>query len=319
MQRALDIQYVLGNEHEASVVTSLGNLAAVSAQLGRLEQALEYDRRAVEVALEAYPGGHSTIGRAWYSLSDSLRQTGRYDEALSALDEALAIQRQAGMEAEIELIDLARARTLFAFGRYDQAASVAAAVRPALAQRWGEGSREALLPLEVELAARGTASPDIALEKLVAEASERLSALDEDQRGASIADLLRWRLAEIELNRGRPDRVGYWLDFQRGGAAEPTQSTLVLRWLAVQLRRQAQLGVADADLEARLTRAMERPGSNADARAYAWCAMAESARAGGDQAALEIAMQRLDEMLRDAPLSEESRQMVFTLRSADRA
>ncbi|MGB0515230.1 MAG: tetratricopeptide repeat protein, partial [Wenzhouxiangellaceae bacterium] len=241
MQKTLELQRDLGNEHRTAMIVTLGNMAAIANRLNRPEEALDWDREAVAIARQTLPAGDPRIGQALYSLGDTLRQLGRFSEALTALREAAEIQQAAGLDGDFQMVQLARARTLFAVGDYPGALAAASSIRPFLAERWGEGSREALLSLEVELASRALLGEN-PIPSLRPEIQRRFSALPIQQRDSAMADLLRWRLADIELDYSRPDRVDQWLGFERGDAPEPEHASVLMRWLALRIRRDLAIG-----------------------------------------------------------------------------
>jgi len=314
MQKTLDLQRELGNEHEVATIVTLGNMAAIAAEMGRMDDALAWDRDAVATARDALPDGHAQLGQALYSLGDTLRQMGRYSEALDALGEAAEIQQTAGLDGEFQRVQLTRARTLFAVGDYPGALAAASAIRRPLAERLGNGSREALLSLEVELASRALMGEN-PIPSLRREIQRQFEALPQDQRASSIADLLRWRLADIELQYGRPGQVETWLEFARRDAPEPEHASVLLRWLGVRIRRDlAQGETPSPDLEQRLMTALDLNGSNIDARAYAWCVLAESAMARNAQEQLREASQVLEGITRERSLSDEMARTVMNMR-----
>lgn len=72
-------------------LTFHSQLASVLAEKGDLTAAVEHLRRAVAIAEEIYPPGHSTRARQLSNLGSVLNPLGRHQEAESALREALAI------------------------------------------------------------------------------------------------------------------------------------------------------------------------------------------------------------------------------------
>jgi len=291
MQETVEIERRIGNAQHASMVTSLGNLAAVTAQLGDPEQALVYDREAVEIARAAYPQGHTTIGRALYAYGDSLRQLGRLDEADAALIESRSIQLTAGKPAEIELVDLTRARVLLAAGRHQETAALIEPARPALAARWGDASDVVLQALEVEIAARSALDQSEHVAAMRRTALDLLGSLEPDKQSRPVANLLRWRLAYLALREGRHSDARAMLRAAGTTLPSSTPPTLVLKLdaLAIGLQIAAGSPADEANIKA-LQEALEPTVASADTRAYAWCTLAIAARATGDENLLRRAL-----------------------------
>lgn len=311
LQQSLDLMRRLGNENQASNITTLNSMAAILAQLGRPDEAAVREREALEIARAAFPTGHHLLGRALYSHGDTLRQLGRYDEALAHLDEARAMHQSAGLAVEVNLVDLTRSRTLLARGDFRDAADLARALRGRLVKTTKNlASREALLTLQVELAAR-VALGDRELDALLGEAAAALERLPESQRLHSVSDLLRWQMADTEFGRGHFDQVDHWLAYGRDDAAVPGHSSVRLRWDALRLRQALQHnGTPEPGQLRRLRDGLKAPDATAEARAHAWCALAEAAQVTNDHARLAEARTALGGLVGEAALSRVTRTMV---------
>ncbi|NKI35050.1 protein kinase [Wenzhouxiangella sp. XN79A] len=300
---SLEIQRRMGNEEAANMVNTLSNLAAVAAQLGRLDEALEHDRSALELALETYPEGHPAIARTRYSLGDTLRQRGRFDEALALLDEAAAAQQRPGLEIEQALTNLTRARTLLALGRGARAAETAVLAREVLEQAWGATTPAAIQMFDVELAGLALAgADDAALDAATALAAERLDRMESPARWQSLPQALRWRIARIAFERGDRVTAAAWMDESARAPAEVVgHPSTTLRLLGLQLRLADHDATGSALIE-RIEEALAEPAAADDARAYALCSIAS--RFTGRESAT-AARQRLDALIRTATLSQE--------------
>src|SRR6056297_99576 len=308
----LEIQRRMGSAEATNMVTTLSNLAAVAAQLGRLDEALAHDRDGLELALRVFPEGHPRIARARYSLGDTLRQRARFDEALALLDDAAAAQDRPGLEIERALTDLTRARTLLALGRGERAAEVAVDAREVLADTWGPTSLAVIQMFDVELAGRALADTDPAiLDDLVARARERLGTMDAPARWHSLAQALRWRIARIALERGDRATAQALID----EAARATENaarhpSTQLRLLGLRLRLAADR--AGDPLIKRIERELADAAAADAARAYALCSAAVHAatREPDHHAAL---LDRLDALATSGGLSHEGLQDVHCI------
>jgi len=300
----LEIQRRMGNAEATNMVTTLSNLAAVAAQLGRLDEALAHDRDGLDLALRVFPEDHPRIARARYSLGDTLRQRGRFDEALALLDDAAAAQDRPGLEIERALTDLTRARTLLALGRGERAAEVAVDAREVLADTWGPAALAVIQMFDVELAGRALADADRAtLDDLVARARERLDTMEAPARWHPLAQGLRWRIARIALERG--DRVTAQTLIDEAARAPEDAArhpTIQLRLLGLRLRL-APDGAGDTLIE-RIEGEMSSDGAVDDARAYALCSAAVHAATREPDRHVTL-LDRLDELAASGILSHE--------------
>jgi eukaryotic-like serine/threonine-protein kinase len=316
LRETLALQRRLGNEGQASMVRTLGNLAAVAGMLGQVEQALEYDREALAIARRTYPPGHPMIAESLYTLGDSLRLSGRLDEAMEALAEARTLQHAAEREANVENTDFVRMRVFLARGDYAAAAALSAPVRTAMARRWGPDSREAIHALELEIAARHLGDDAGNLEALLAHAESVLADAAVERRWHPVAQLLRWRMADVALRRGQPDRAERWLREALERPPEATSQTAVdLRIAALRIRLAwagNQLPDA-AELQALRAALGPATGVHPDALVYAWASLIPAAESGHDASLTTEAFARL-EVLRDRPdLSAEQRHEIERL------
>ncbi|MDT8437524.1 MAG: serine/threonine-protein kinase [Wenzhouxiangellaceae bacterium] len=316
MRQTLAIQQQLGNAEQGAIVTTLSNLAAIEAQLGRLDEALDYDRRALAIARQAFPEGHMLIGRRLYSLGDTLRQRGEFDAALEALAEARRIQQAADLPAQVELIDLTRARTLLAMGRFDEAADLAAETGQAMAAREGPLAGEVLLLLDFELAALHALDDPLLAERLML-AEQRLASAIEAERVGGHGRRLALTLAAIALDRGDPARAGRWLALH-GDRSAFEAGDVPLIALSLELRRRVYINepAATTGLAERLQHALNESTLTAETRAHAWCALAEVAAAGNQGRRLAVALDELEQLAASETTDAPSRRMIERMRAA---
>jgi eukaryotic-like serine/threonine-protein kinase len=300
MQRAYAYQQHLGNEHAPSNMHTLNNLAAIAAMLGRLDEALDYDRRALDLARAAYPPGNPAIARALYSLGDTLRQRGRFDEAMPLLDEALAVHRGADDAGQAALTQMVRLRVLVSLDRMEEALALSQELLPQLAQRWGATSREMALALEQSLAAAARRGERRRLAGLEEEAEALLREAD-DQGWNSLAQLLRWRLGENARTRGDAARARHWLQQALSGPEGSVDAiaTVALRLESLALRLHPEQ--ADALAGALRHRLETAKGASQDALVDAWLALAESAQDRGEPEAAQAALQAAARIVHEHP------------------
>lgn len=314
MEKTLALQKSLGNAEQGAVVTTLSNLAAIHAQLGQLDLALARDREALAIARQAFPAGHTMIGRRLYALGDTLRQTGDFEASLNALNEAREIQVQADLPAQVELVDLTRVRTLLGLGAFEPAANLARTVGQAMEAREGPLSGVTLLLLDRELAALH-ALDDPALDQVLELARARVRQLEDSEGTDRRVQRLRWRLAEIALDRGRAADADEWLQMNEPAEILLERQPPIIA-LSLELRRRTQTAANDLPgLRQRLLELVESRSLEPDTRAYAWSALAESARASGDEALLSRALEALDSLAQAPRLDGLSRRLVERTRA----
>lgn len=275
--RVAELQAQLGNESSASMVMTLSNLGMAASALGKLDEAADYDRKAVAIARVVYPPGHQQIGWPLYALGDTLRQMGQLDEARERLEEARAIFSASEKEAGAELVDMVLARVLLAGGRAEAALELIRQLRPSMERRYGAGSTAEIRLLEVEIAAAmlsGQAETLTAAELL---AAERLAQLAPSHLWSPLSQQLRWRLATSALARSDLDAAAYWLEQTHSTPLEVSTHPVVELLLAGLALRLATLD----DLEHRIVALENLAGQasllsagSADARTYAWISIA---------------------------------------------
>ena len=261
------------------MVQTLSNLAAVAAQLGRLDEALAHDQRAVEIAREAYPTGHPGVARALYALGDTLRQHGRFEEALVRLDEARELQRAAALDGEGALTDSIRARTLLALGQGQSAATAAAAARSELESRWSPTGRSTIQALEFELTGYAMAGAEADFQRMLTLAEQRLQQVDSPARWQPIAQLLRWRMAWELFKRNDYAASWRWVREARDAPAEVARHpTATLRLDGLELLL-AGLSEPPSDIRGipelieSIQMQLQDPAAHADAQAFALCTL----------------------------------------------
>lgn len=309
----------MGNERQAGMVQTLSSLAAIASMLGRLDESLEYDREAVEIARETYPPGHQQIGNALFALGDTLRQLGRLDEAERTLLEGRAIQQAGSNEAEIQLIDRTLLRVMVARGDYREAADLAARLRPAMEERWGESSRHVLLVLEREIAALAHLDEPNRLQQTLAVAGERLAGLSETDHWVPLAQLLRWRLGHTAWRAGDFEGAERWLSESAQAPADsaghPTPQ-LLLSGLHLRL----SMSRGDFPAEERIEQVRRLLGdpdavqATASAAAYAWCSLAMAYRQAGSTEGYSTTLAQLEAMhANDRRLTAEAKGEIETL------
>lgn len=307
MQAAYAYEERIGNAETASSIGKLGNLSAVSAMLGRLDAAEAYDRKALAIARSVYPEGNVAIARSLHGLADILRQRGRFDEALPLLEEARAIQADAGSEGEVDLVDLVRLRVLVSLDRSDAALTLADALLPRLVARWGEGSREVLLASEQALAAASRQGRRESEASLTRDAEAHLTALGTDGRH-SLAQQLRWRLGEVARQRGDAVEARRWLEdagtLSAEDLARSATPSLRLKALALHLASGAARIAGARELAADAAAAK---GASQDALLYAWLAVIEAATRA-DPALTQDALQRAATLVESHPPSADLRE-----------
>lgn len=79
---------------KAAKSRATSQMAALRIRNGELDAGLQLDRRAVELAKEAYPDGHSDVIRAISYQAMRLASAGRYQAAIDAMNEAVAMARR---------------------------------------------------------------------------------------------------------------------------------------------------------------------------------------------------------------------------------
>jgi tetratricopeptide (TPR) repeat protein len=127
-------------------------LSDIAASEGHLEDAIDVQRAAVEIAREVgeYPLGWSRRG-----LGHLLRAVGRLDEAVVQFAEAADLLRRAGAVVEAAALDLDRADVEVGLREPDRAERLAAQVLESAAVDEDEGGRLRMRALELSARARG--------------------------------------------------------------------------------------------------------------------------------------------------------------------
>lgn len=319
LKTTAELHRQMGNEDQAPMVQTLSSLAAIATMLGRLDEALEFDREAVAIARKTYPEGHRQIGNALFALGDTLRQLGRFDEAEQVLAEGREIQVAGENLAEVQLIDRTRLRVLVSRGDYADALELATRVRPAMEERWGARSRQVVLVLEQELAAATHLGDSAHVEQLIALSADRLSALAEADRWVPLAQVLRWRLGHTAWLEGDLERAEHWLqesDQAPDDSAHHPTPMLLLAGLQLRLSVARGVPVPTEYIDLALVQldSPEASKATASAIAYAWCSLLMAYQHDGDPEGVQRARGELRELeIHDQRLSEEARTEIRTL------
>ncbi len=287
------------NSGNASISLLLNHLSGASAMMGLLDDAVGYDREALAIARQAYPAHHPQVAGALSAYGDMLRQAGRYDEALSALNEARDIRTKIGPAAALAMVEFTRVRVLVAQGHYAPAVTLAESILPALEVGYGRSSTAVLQLLVQEFAALTWHDPQHLFMQRVQLAEQRLDQLDDDMRWHTVAQFLRWRIAQSHLARGDRPSAARWLaraEAAPTGTRSHVTAELVLSGLRLRLANTEANQTQPArtlmlELETALKRAQ---GASTEALAYAWLSVAETARLLGDKSAEQQAINAVD-------------------------
>jgi len=307
VQAELELLQTLDQSQRAKTITTLSNLAAIAAQLGRLDQALEYDQQAVDLARDVYPADHPSLANTLYALGDTQRQHGQFELALVTLDQAREIQAARGTDVNVALTDMIRSRVFLALGQGTEAARFAASARAVLEPSFGTSSRTVLQALDFELQGHALTERRSQIQGLESVARQRLDSLEESDRWQPLAQMLRWRIARIHHDLDQDSNAGAWLNAALLAPDSATRHASVeLRLLGLDIRlRPAANGAADPRVEA-IERHSIDAAANADSRAFAWCSVAiDQVRRGADRPA--PAFKRLDDIAASQTLSFEGR------------
>ncbi|MEN1728249.1 MAG: serine/threonine-protein kinase [Pseudomonadota bacterium] len=295
--------------HDSRAVSTLSNLGGTAAQLGLLDEALTYDRRAAELAREVYPEGHPNIGRALYAYGDTLRQHGRFEDALVALDEASEIQASAELAIAQALTNLVRARTLLALGRGAPASELAREARETLEASWGPATRTSLQAVEFEAFGHALSGNGPGLAQAEAVATERLAALGDNDRWQPLAQILRWRLARAHFDNGELAEASSWMEQTRDAPDDVVRHpSATARLLGLELLLGDVDGIAASALIDQIEAEIAETAANDDSRAFALCALARHQSMSAERGVQAATLERLDQLVSSSRLSHEGLQ-----------
>lgn len=315
LQTAYDMQRAAG-EGDASLARTLNLLSASAATAGRIDDAVRYDAEGLAIARRSYPADHPSIATAIYAYGDTLRQAGRYDEAMATLDEARAMRVRIGPEPETAKIDFARVRVMLAQGRYEELVALADAIAPTLAEAQGATSPVMLQVSNHVIAALLHGDPQDRLPREFALAERRLA--PDDLRWHPVARLLRWRIANACFVRGDVAAATRWLDSAielPAGSPEYPTNALLNAGLRLRMRAAAsghpELAAAMQALRDAIAGAQ---GASIEAVAYAWLSVARAAQVLADDDALAAARSGLVALDRKLPLPREYAEELRALR-----
>jgi tetratricopeptide (TPR) repeat protein len=305
-QAALALQKAAGID--AGMALTLSHLANASSMIGFLDDAIEYDRQALEIARRSFPAGHARIAESLYAYGDMLRQASRFDEALVALDEGHAISVALDNRRSIVVLELARVRVLNALGRFEEAAARAAAARPALELSEGAGSLASVQLMVQQLAALTSLDRPGELAQTIDAASRLIATLGPEVQWHPVAQFLRWRIAQTLHERG--DDAGALRGLDAADAVPATATRHVTSEIvrpALRLAIAARVAGADPGAlrtaaRSVLTSVDEAKGASGEAIAVALLAVAAAHDTAGDRDAARAALAKLDALHRERPL-----------------
>ena len=313
---AYDLKRRPGNEGDASLARTLNELSSASAMIGRLDDAVRYDAESVELARRSYPADHPSIATALYAYGDTLRQAGRYADAMATLDEARAIRLRTGPDVELAKVEFTRMRVLFALGRYDESVALADAIAPALAAAQGANSPALLQVSSHVIASLLHSDPQQRLASELALAERRLAS--DEMRWHPVARMLRWRIAQASFVRGDVATATRWLDSATelpDGQSDHATNELVNAGLRLRLATLAPDRAGLAQQAQALRGAIGKAeGASIEATAYAWMSVATAATAVSDPAMKAAARAGLEALDRELPLSAEYAEQLRALR-----
>jgi eukaryotic-like serine/threonine-protein kinase len=186
--RVLELSY----EAHPHLALLLNNLASCLCEVGRNDECIAQQRRALRMRAEMLPPDHPDLAVSRFNLGSALLQVGRLDEALAELDAALAIAEAAG--SDVGSILTARAEVLVTMGRIAEAVGPAERAVELFAGRdeTPRGRRDAL-------AARFTLAKVRWASGRLRDAREGLDAVlasyreDPEANGRAIEEIERWR------------------------------------------------------------------------------------------------------------------------------
>ncbi len=295
---ALALQRTDTNVGNASIALTLSWLGAVSAALNDVDDALDFDRQGLEVARASYPADHPEIAGALYAYGDSLRIAGRFEEALSNLEQAAAMQATNGDDGRpLALTQVARLRALLALGRFGAVVSEADRVRRAVEQHIGRDSVTAIQVVEQQVTAM-LALGEPELGRLAPEALAQLARLPADQLAHPVAQSLRLRLAEVALARGdlpaTVNALATLRQLQSGAPANPAIDARIQSLAVALALQEGDPDRARADSTALEAMLAEGTGLNADNLAWGWATIALACKSLADDDCRTRAVQQLE-------------------------
>jgi len=139
LQSSLDVRRSVPGAGDADVVNSLVALALLRADQARLEEAERAVRDALRTARQNLRPSDPSVARATRALGAILQQRGRYDEAISVLDEAVLLESGAAVDqADLAATLLELANTHFYAGHLDVSESLNRRVLPLHRQLYGD-------------------------------------------------------------------------------------------------------------------------------------------------------------------------------------
>ncbi len=195
IQHALALHRKAVGERHPIVMSDLNSLSQLEMRRGHSERALDYGRRAVEIALSpASPPREGAYVRVSWAIT--LNHAGRAQQALQEVDAAIAtLSGIAADEPRLPVAQATRAEALLRLGRVDEAGTLATAV---LAEReqHASGDVASLASLHVLLARIADARRQVALARRERDTARALA--------GKMASPDPWLLAAIDQPLGVP-------------------------------------------------------------------------------------------------------------------